>query len=93
MADFVEHGLRHEERRRELRVRDEVDLVQDDVGVDEDPRLDEGWDGGEVGGGAEVVLPLHCKRRPRVSGVDGDGGVGRSYLFAASPLQILPRRT
>jgi len=37
-------------------------LMQDDVGVDDDPLRYMGWDGRELGCRSKVMLSYHCSR-------------------------------
>jgi hypothetical protein len=59
MPHFIQHGLSDEERGGEGRGGEEVELMEDCVGVGEDPGESrrKGRRGREVGGGTEVVFP------------------------------------
>lgn len=83
MADLIEDGLCDEERRGEERGREEVELVEDGVGVGEDPRdaVGEGGRRGKVGCGPQVVLSDDCvSRRERSVGVVGQAECGAGEL-------------
>lgn len=57
MANFIQHRLRNQQRCRERGGRDQVELVEHDVRVDDDPMcVGVRWERWEIRGGAEVVL-------------------------------------
>lgn len=62
MAHLVEHGLGDQQRGRKRRRREQVDLVQDDVGIDDDPLRYIGWDSRKVCSRSQIMFPRDCIR-------------------------------